>query len=196
MNRSKFVLGIAIALLGGAVMLESMLSGVSHFTGRYYGDFQTYSIELQASQLPLKTSFISVQKDQLLSVWFRYSNRRIDHKELKIAVFLIDEDENLIRKFEKDLRFGRFRNSKKKVRYIKLGEYRPGKEFRGYLHYKLAGTWTPTKTSALVMRKSPPVMLPLKQLGFFLAGLITLIAGSETIVKTYKKRRRIVDKSK
>lgn len=193
MNRPKLILGIAITLLGGSVMLESMLSGIFLFTGKYYGDFKTHSIELQESQTPMERSFISVEEDQLLSVWLKYSDRQIDNKDFKIAVFLIDEDGNIVQKFEKDFRFGRFRNNIKKVRYNKLGDFHSSKEFRGYLRYELDGTWTPTKTSALVIRKSPPVILPFKQIGFFLAGIISLIAGIETIASNYKKRRRIVD---
>ncbi len=192
MDKSKFILGIAITLLGGSVMLESMISGISHFTGKFHDNFQTYSIGLQAPRAALETSFISVEEGQLLSVWLKYSNRQIENKNLKIAVFLIDEDGNIISKFEKDFRFGRFLNSVRKVRYNKLGEYYSSKEFRGYLHYELDGTWTPSKTSALVIRKSPPVFLPLRQIGFFMAGILVLIVGIETIAKNYKGRRHIV----
>lgn len=188
MNKSKLILGIAITILSGAIMLESMISGIFHFTGNLYEDFQTFNIELQAPQAPLKTPFFSVEEGQILTIWIRYANRQIEHKNLKITVFLIDQDENIITEFGKDFRFGDFRNSTRKVRYSKLGKYNFRKEFRGYLQYELNGTWTPTKTSALVLRKSPSVFLPLKQIGFFVVGVFALFVGIETIAKNSKKQ--------
>lgn len=186
MNNSKFILGISITLLGGFIMLEGMISGMFHFAEKLYEDFKVYSIELQASQAPINTSFFSAKEDQLFSVWLRYSTRQIENKYIKIAVSLIDEDENIITIFVGDLRFGPFRNSVKKIRYYKLGEYDFKKKFRGYIQYEFDGTWTPTETSALVLRKSPPVRLPLKQIGFFAVGIFALIVGLETISKNFK----------
>jgi hypothetical protein len=184
----KFILGIAITLLGGFIMIESMISGMFHFTGKLHEDFKVYSIERQASQAPLKTSFFSAKEDQRFSVWLRYSNRHIENKNIKIAVSLIDEDENIIMKFGEDLQFGPFRNSGKKIRYYKLGGYVFKEEFRGYMQYAFDGTWIPSETSALVLRKSPPVRLPLKQIGFFVMGIFALIVGLETISKYYKTK--------
>lgn len=180
MNKSKFILAIVIAILGGFIMLESMISGMFHFTGELHEDFQVYSIELQASRTPLKTSFFSAEEDQLLSVWLRYSNRRIQNKNIVIAVSLIDEDENVIKEFREDFQFKPFRNSSKKIRYYKLGEYEFEKAFRGYIQYEFEGTWTPSETSALVLRKSSPVRLPLKQISFFVVGIFALVVGLET----------------
>lgn len=188
MNKSKLILGIVITLLSGSVMLESVVSGGSHFAGDQYEDFQTFKIELQAPQAPLKTPFFSVEEGQMLTVWLRYANRQIENKHLKITVSLIDSDENAIAEFGEDFRFGHFRNSARKVRYYELGKFNFGKAFRGYLQYELDGTWTPTKTSAFVLRKSPPVQLPLKQIGFFVVGIFALIVGIETIAKNSKKQ--------
>lgn len=183
MKKSKFILGIAIAVLAGLIMLESVITGIFHFTGKLSEDFQIFNIELQASQAPHKTSFFSAKKGQLFSVWLRLSNREVENKNLSIAVFLIDEDENIKKEFREDLRFGHFRNSAKKIRYYKLGAYDFKKGFRGYIQYELDGTWTPTETSALVLRKSPPLRLPLKQIGFFMVGIIALIVGLEIIFR-------------
>jgi hypothetical protein len=166
-------------------MLESMISGIYHFTESSYEDFQTFDIELQAHQAPIKTSFISVKEGQILTVWLRYSNEQISNRNLIITVSLINEDEKIVAKFEKEFQFGNFLNSKRKTRYHKLGEYHLKNEFRGYLSYELNGTWTPT-TSALVLRKSPPILLPLKQICFFVVGLFILIIGIETIAEKNK----------
>lgn len=165
-----------------------MISGKFHFAGNQYEDFQTINIELQALQAPLKTPFFSVEEGQILSVWFRYAIRQIENKNLKISVFLIDEDENRIGEFGKEFRFGYFRNRERKVKYFKLGKFNFRKEFRGYLQYELDGTWTPTKTSALILRKSQPVLLPLKQIGFFVVGLFALFVGIEIIARNCKTR--------
>jgi hypothetical protein len=188
MNKSKIILGIALTILGGFIMLESIISGGSHFTEKLNEDFQVYNIELQASQAPRKTSFFSAEKDQLFSVWLRYSNRQMRNKNINIAASIVDEDENIITEFREDLQFGPFRNSSKKIRYYKLGAYDFKKEFRGYIQYELAGTWPPSETSALVLRKSPPLRLPLKQIGFFAVGIFALIVGLETISKNSKNK--------
>ena len=188
MNKSKYILGIAITILGGSIVLESMISGIFHFTEKLYEDFKTYNIELQALQDPIKTSFFSVEEGQLFSVWLRCSTIQVENKNLKIAVSLIDEDGNIIREIQKDFRFGYFRDSAENIRYFKLGEYYFRKEFRGYLQYELDGTWTSTVTSALIVRISPPALLPLRQIGFFVVGIFALIVGIETIVKNSKKR--------
>lgn len=188
MNKSKLILGMVITLLSGSIMLESMISGASQFADNQLEDFQTFNIALQAPQSPLKTPFFSVEEGQMLTVWLRYANRQIEHKHLKITVALIDRDENAITEFGEDLRFGPFRKSAWKVRYYELGKINFRKAFRGYLQYELDGTWTPTKTSAFVLRKSPPVQLPLKQIGFFVVGIFALIVGIETIAKNCRKR--------
>lgn len=167
-------------------MLESMISGIFHFTGNSYEDFQTFNIELQAPQAPIKTSFFSVEEGQTLSVWFRCSNRQVENKNLKIAVSLISEDGNVVWEDGKDFRFGNIRNNARRVKYYKLGDYNFEKEFRGYFQYELDGTWIPTTTSALVLRRSPPLLLPLKQIALFVVGLFVLIVGIETIVSNPK----------
>ena len=168
-------------------MLESMISGIFHFTGKIYENFQIYNIGLQAS---LKTSFFSVKQGQIFSIWLRYSNRQIENKNINITISIIDENENIIKEFLEDLRFGYLRNSKKRIRYYKLGEYCFKKGFRGYIQYELDGTWTPTDASALILRKSPPLLLPLKQIGFFLVGIVALIVGIDTIYKNSRKQKK------
>jgi gamma-glutamylcyclotransferase (GGCT)/AIG2-like uncharacterized protein YtfP len=185
-KKSNLILGIAIALLGGAIMVESMISAISLFAGNAYEDFQVLNIEHQERQAPLKSSFFSIEEGQLLSVWLRYSNRRMKNTAFKLDVYLVDEDANRVKKFRGDFRFGRFHNSAKKVRFYKLGEHRFKNEFRGYLQYVLDGTWTRAKTGALVLRKSQPLYFPLKQIGFFVAGLFALFVGIETLKKFYE----------
>jgi hypothetical protein len=186
LKKLKLIPAIAFIILGGAIMLESMISGTLHFTGNSHEDFQTFNIERQPSQAPIKTSFFSVEKGQTLSVWFRCSNRQLENKNLKIAVSLINEDGAVIWEAGKDFRFGNIRNSARRVKYYKLGNYNFKKEFRGYLHSELDGTWIPTTTSALVLRRSPHLLLPLKQIALFVAGIFVLIVGIETIVNSSK----------
>lgn len=187
MNKSKFILGIVIAFLGGAMVLESIISGTFHFARKLYQDFQTINIEVQTPQTPTKTLFFSAEEGQILSLWLRYpTTRQIENKNLKIAAFLIDENENILWELKEDFKFGHFRKSTRKVKYYKFGDYSVGKAFRGYLRYQFDGTWPPTEMSALVLRKSPPMRLPFKQIGFFVAGIFVLIVGVETIAKNFK----------
>lgn len=189
MRKSKLILGIVIAILGGSIMLDSVISGTVHFSGKLNEDFQTWNIALQAPQTSPKTSFFSVQEGQRLSLWFRYLNKPVGNKNLKIAAALIDEDENVIKEFIKDIRFSYLGEGAKKIRFLKIGAYPVQKEFRGYLRYELDGTWAPTNISALILRKSPPLRLPLKQICFFVVGIVALIVGLETIAKYFRKRK-------
>ena len=190
MNKSKFVLGIVIALLGGSMVLDSIISGTFYFTRKLYQDYQTMNIELHVPQAPRKTSFFCAKAGQTLSLWLRYATtRQIENKNLKLTAFLIDDDENIVWKVEENLQFGHIRKSARKVRYYKFGNYRVGKAFRGYLRYAFDGTWPPVKTSALILRKSPPVRLPLKQICFFIAGIFVCIVGIETMAKNLKMQK-------
>lgn len=190
MNRSKRILGIVIVILGGSMVLESTISGTFHFTQKLYQDFQTINIELQVPRTPRETSFFSVKEGQLLSLWLRYSpTSQIENKNLELAAFLIDEDDHILWNVKENLQFGHIRKSARKVRYYKFGDYRVGKAFRGYLRYEFDGTWPPVKAGALVLRKSPPARLPLKQIAFFIAGMFVFFVGIETIAKTLKKQK-------
>lgn len=176
-------------MLGGAIILASLISGAFHFSQKLYQDFQIVHIELQSSRAPRKTAFFSVKEGRSFSVWLRYSiDQRNEKTNLRLAVSLIDEDGYLTDQFSKDFRFGAFRDGARKVRYYKLGERRFTKNFRGYLQYELDGTWTPARTSALVLRQSPPLLLPLKQIGFFLGGIFVLFIGIEKMIKKDKNQ--------
>ncbi len=189
MSKSKLILGIVLALLGGSIMLDSVISGTVYFSSKQNEDFQTWNIALQAPQAFQKTPFFSVEAGQRLSLWFRYLNRQTGEKNLKITASLIDEDENVIREFKKDIRFSYLGNGAKKIRFLKLDAYHVQKEFRGYLRYELEGTWTPTPISAFILRKSPPIRLPLKQICSFVVGIVALIVGLETIARYFQKRK-------
>lgn len=190
MNRSEVIQGIAVLILGGAITLASLISGIFHFSEKLYKDFHVFHIELQSSRTPFKTGFFTIKEGQLFSVWLRHANSpQNENTSLRIAVSLIDEDGNLAGEFSKDFRFGAFRNSARKIRYLKLGEHPFRKSFRGYMQYELEGSWTPSKTSALVLRQSPPLQLPLKQIGFFLAGILVLFVGIGKMAKNLKNQR-------
>jgi hypothetical protein len=188
MKKSKLSRTIAylIAFLGAFLMFESTISGIFHFSGKLYEEFKLYTIELQAAETPLRTTFFSAKAGQHFTVWLRYATWQIENKQIDITLSLIDDDEHMIKQFERGLRFGDFLSRQKRVRYHKLGEHRFDSGFRGYMQYELDGTWTPTETSALVYRKSPPLRLPLRQMGSFVVGIVALIVAIDTIVKHSK----------
>ena len=64
MKKSNLILGIAITLLGGAIMVESIISAIFLFTGNAYEDFQVLNIEHQERQAPLESPFFSIESHQ------------------------------------------------------------------------------------------------------------------------------------
>lgn len=188
MNKAKFTSGIVIALLGGAIMLFSMLSAIIHLTGKLYKDIRTFNINLQASRTSSVTAKFSIEKEKALSLWLKLPNRQIENKDFKIDVFLIGENDALDAKFGEDFKLGYFRNSSGKGQYYKLGSHSFPSGFNGYLRYEAKGKWAPPFKGELVLRESSASSFPVEQIKLFVAGILGLVIGISTIVKNIGHR--------
>ena len=164
-------------------MLISMIFGIIQYSGSLYENIQVFGIELPSPPAALKTSLFTIEENQIISVWLKYPDRRIENKDFKIAISLVGQNGKFLAKFVEDFNFGYFRNSTGEGQYYKLGEHAFKNGFIGYLQYETGGTWIPTRAVKLVLRRPLPFSLPLKQIGFFIMGIFVLVTGIATIAK-------------
>jgi hypothetical protein len=68
MNKTKFILGILITVLGGIVMLISMVFGIINVAGNLYRNVQILDVNLKAFNVTLKTASFELEKGQSISV--------------------------------------------------------------------------------------------------------------------------------
>ena len=188
MNKAKFILGIFITILGGAIMIFSMVSAIMHFVGSLHEDICIFNINLQDSPTSSATSKFYIEEEKNLSLWLKLPNRRIENKEFEIDVSLVGENDIVDAKFNEDFRFGYFRNSSGRGQYYKLGKHSFRSGFNGYFRYETKGKWVPPFNGQLVLRQSSASSFPVKQIGLFVIGIFVLVVGVGTIVKN----RRIV----
>ena len=183
MNKAKFILGIFITILGGAVMLISMVFGIIHFAGSLYRNVQILDIDLKTFNVVQKTTIFELKKGQIISAWLKYPNRRLENENFNIYIHFVDKNEVIPGKLGASFSSGYFRNSAGQGQYYWLGEHDFNKNFNGCIQYKTTGSYLPTETGKLVLRQSLPFSLPVKHLLFFMAGIFILIIGIGTIVK-------------
>lgn len=186
MNKTKFLLGILITILGAIIMLVSMVSGIALFAEAIYEDIYAFPARLSISTDNLETDSFSVKAGNNFSLWLKVPNRKIENKDFTFSANLVEQNGRTIADFGEDFRFGYLRNSYGRGQYYKLGSHNFRDDFIGYLSYATSGKWIPPYDGFLVIRKSNPLTLPLKQIGIFVTGIFILITGIGTIAKNKK----------
>ena len=155
-------------------MLVSMVFGIIHFAGSLYRNVQILDIDLKASNVTRKTTSFELEQGQIISVWLKYPNRRLENKDFKISLSFVDKNKAIPGKLGEDFNTGYFRNSAGQGQYYWLGEHDFNKNFKGCIQYKTTGSYLPTETGKLVLRQSLPFSLPVKHLLFFMSGYLSL----------------------
>ena len=183
MHKVKFTLGIVFAVLGGTIMLFSMVSAITHIAGSLYEDLRTFNIDLRNSPSSSTTSVFSLAEEKSLSLWLRLPDRRIENKAFAIDVFLVGKNDTVEDEFNEDFKFGYSRNSSEEGQYYKLGSHSFPGGFNGSFRYETTGEWVPPFNGQLVLRQGSAFSVPVKQIGFFVAGIFVLLVGIGTIAK-------------
>lgn len=181
-------MGIVITVLGGLVMLVSMVSGIIHFAGSMYRNVKILDVNLKTFNVIQKTTPFELKKGQNISVWLKYPDRRLENKNFNIRIHFVDKNEVIPGKHGASFSVGYYRNSAGQGQYYWLGEHDFKDSFKGYMQYKNTGSYVPTETGKLVLRRSLPLSLPLKHILYFMAGIFILIIGIGTIVKNTAKK--------
>jgi hypothetical protein len=187
MSKTKFILGIMITVLGGLVMLVSMVFGIIHIAGSLYRNSQVLDVNLKTVNVTQKTRPFEIKKGQIISVWLKYPDRQLENKDFKIGLSFVNAKEVASGEMGEDFNAGYSRNSAGNGQYYWLGKHGFQDNFKGCLQYKVNGTYVPVETGKLVLRESLPLSLPLKHILFFIAGIFTLIIGIGTIAKNSRK---------
>jgi hypothetical protein len=181
------MLGILITVIGGIIIIISMVSAIIHLAGNLYEDIQTFDINLHTSSKPSTTTEFSLKEKKDLSLWLKIPNRQIENKDFEIDVLLIGQNDIVEAKFNEDFRYGYFRNSSGEGQYYKIGKHSFPGSFNGYLHYETKGDWVPPFNGKLVLRQGSASSFAIKQMGMLVAGILVLIIGVGTIARNSKK---------
>lgn len=183
MRKIKLILGIIIAILGSFITVVSMVSGISHFAKGLYEDIYSFPVRLSITIENMKTDYLEINAGNNLSIWLKVPDRRIENEDLVFSVYFIKQAGEETVEIKKNFKFGCFRNSSGQGQYYRLGTHYFEENFSGYLSYAIKGTWIAPYEGALVIRRSNPFSLPLKQIIFFAIGIFILIIGICTILK-------------
>ena len=189
MNKTKVIPGILITIAGGTIMITSMVFAIIHFAGNLYDDIYTFNVDMLLSSTPAITKKISIKEKKELSLWLKLPNRQIENKDLKITVFLIDENNNVVAEFNENFRSGYFRNSSGDGQFYKIGQYSFPSGFNGYLRYETKGKWVPPFKGKFVLRQASVASFPIKQISSFIIGIFFLVVGIGTIAKNCKRQK-------
>ena len=72
----KFILGIFIAIAGGATMLVSIIFGIIYFAGAMYEDIHTFPAKLSIPLKNMETASFTAKAEDDLSIWLKLPSSR------------------------------------------------------------------------------------------------------------------------
>lgn len=187
MNKTKFTSGVLLAVIGGIISITSMVSGIIYIAGGLYKDINTFPLKLSDSEAPLQEAFrtpdFPVKSNNLISVWLKVPDRKIENKDFSITGSIREKTGKVITDFDENFKFGYFRNSYGEGQYYRLCKHYFEIDSEVYLSYTTSGEWTPPYKVALVVRQSKSFSIPMKEIVFFIIGIFILITGIGSIVK-------------
>ena len=186
-NKTKIVLGVFIALLGGIIMVTNMVFAIISTSGKLYEDAYIFDVNFQEF---LKTPQLTINKNQKLSIWLKVPNRQIENKDIEFTASLVGRDDNVNAKFNENFRLGYLRNSSGTGQYYRLGEHHFDDNFNGYFRCETKGKWIPPYKGHLVLREGKGISVPVKNIGLFIIGIFILMVGIGTIIKNSKQINR------
>ncbi len=192
MNKTKFTIGLIVAIIGIISIASSIFFGINNIGG-LYREIKVFSINFPKETDVLKTEQLEFESGQL-SLWLKMPNRQIENKEFTFSVSLISDRQEKLANFQEDFNFGYFRQSSGQAQYYKLGEYSVEKPFSGYLSYQTTGSWEPPHSGQLALRqRTKNSLFSSEQIVSFIAGLFLTIVGFNITAKS-KKAAEALDK--
>ncbi|MCK5534189.1 hypothetical protein KAI68_03660 [bacterium] len=183
MNKKKFILGIFITVLGGVIMIVSMVLGIVTVAKGLYEDVYVFPVTLSISTENLKTNSFTAKKGKGFSLWLKVPDRRMENKDFQISGSFINQKAEVIGDFKENFKLGYLRNSFGRGQYYKLGVCRFERDFQGWINYTIGGKWSPPYNGFLVIRQRKSFSFPVREIGVFGVGILLFIIGVGTVVK-------------
>ena len=186
MTRENFKKGLLITILGGFVLFSGIVYGTKKFAEGLYKDLGFFPVRLAAAPIDSDENFLSAKTGDIISIWLKVPDRKIENKDIVISGQVIDLKDQIVSFFEENFRYGLVRNSSGRGQYYRLSKLRFQNDFQGYLRYKVHGTWQAPYDGLVVVRMAQPFQLPFLPTGvvvigclFFLSGLLTMARNVE-----------------
>ncbi|MCK5214843.1 MAG: hypothetical protein KAR05_05770 [Candidatus Omnitrophica bacterium] len=184
MKKKNKILGIAIIVMGAVLSFINMGSGITTYAGGIYSDLESFNVVL-APRYKGKSDIMYLNGPQIISVWLKMPNRKIENKNITVSVYLMTDDGVRYTTHEKGFNSGYIRNSAGEGQYYKIGDYRLDEPIKGSVHYEVSGSWTTSQPADLVVRRQEASKVPFENKLAFLGG--AFILGSGIWLLTYKK---------
>lgn len=185
-KKERFVIGIMLAIIGGTIMITSLVFGIIKFANNRYDDIYTFTVKLTGQKKDSFCGSFFARKKEELSFWLKVPDRRIENRDFQLGINISDREKSIDTSWKNDFKFGYWRNSSGQGQYYHLGTYVFETNFMGSLCYKTSGTWTAPYNGALVVRRKHPMEAPYKDIVFFFTGMLFITLGLEAIAKNKK----------
>ncbi|MFH1063194.1 MAG: hypothetical protein V1747_09990 [Candidatus Omnitrophota bacterium] len=170
--KEKIVFGMLCAIIGGTVMITSLVFGVIQTAHSRYDDLYTFSIKLSGQKKDTACGNFVARKKEHLSFWLKVPDRRIENRDFQLSVNVTDFNKAIDTTWKNDFKLGFWRNSSEQGQYYHLGTYEFKNNFNGSICYKTSGKWIAPYNGALIIRRVKPFKISFPALGFFSAGLL------------------------
>lgn len=170
-------------------MLTSLVFGIMQMAYSRYDDLYVFSIKLSGKRTDTACgNFIAAQNENL-SFWLKVPDRRIENKDFQLSVNITDSNKAIDTTWKNNFQFGSWRNSSGQGQYYHLGTYEFKNNFNGTVCYKTSGSWITPYNGALVIRRVKPFKIPLRELGFYSAGLLLF----SLVLREFLKNKKFID---
>lgn len=185
-DKEKFILSIIITIIGGTIMITSLVFGILKITNGLYEDVFKYPVKLSLKNATETAGRFNAKTDEILSFWLKVPDRRIENQDFKLLVKINDPATNTSTSWKHDFNFGYLRNSSNEGQYYQIGTHRFLKPFNGNIDYISQGSWVPPYNAYLVVRRVKALKLPKIEIILFMIGIIIVLKGAGYIQKNMK----------
>ncbi len=184
--KEKFILSIFVVIIGGTLLITSLVFGIISVSGGLYDDVYTFPVQLSLQNEPSIAGTFSARSEEVYSFWLKVPDRRIENKDFQLSVIIDDLASRTQTTWHNDFTFGYVRNSSGQGQYYQLGTHRFNTDFFGSLNYTAYGKWVAPYNAYLVIRKVKSLQWPKVQILLFIIGFIVILQGITSLQKNLK----------
>lgn len=179
MSRPMISRGMLIMALGLVTIIASSVIGILNASAQLYLDLQSYELDLnQGGDIP----FTQPEKKKI-SFWLKQPNRTIEGKNFAVTIRILGADKEFKKGFRRDLQFKTTRHDLVDGHYYKLGSYRFGAGFKGFVSYAIDGAWRPDSSPTLLLRTNKKTTFSTAQIIAVIAGGLMLVIGLGVLMR-------------
>jgi len=176
-KKEKFIIGILLAIIGGTLVITSLVFGIIRVAKGLYTDVASFPVEMSMQKGEKGVGIFTAGKDEIFSFWLKVPDRKIEKQDFNLSISLQDETRETTATWKNNFSFGYMRNSYGEGQYYRLGTHRFNSDFRGKISYVCSGSWIPPYNGTIVARKVTKIIIPLKHINVCLLGALVSLIG-------------------